>query len=165
MKYARWVAVLLLAALAVTVGCGPSAEDREAQAAVLESLTRLESRTEVGIVYVDYLEAVGTTKGDVDVFLESDHAESDPEFSAAVDMTMTAYMEAATFWKYEIDDVRVDTESVDAWDRLVEKYPLLTDATSDKSGSADDVDPRVAVQALWAGASESIQEARSLTDD
>jgi hypothetical protein len=158
----RLVFLSFLLAIAVPAlglaGCGgPSQADLTKMNAALDSMSKLGSKVEAGLVYADYSAAVGNTKGEVDLFLESAAAKAYPEVAANMSTAMQAYVAASSLWNAKIQSTSVKASSVANWDSLVAAFPELAGNVL-ASGS---VNKDAAMQTLWAGAAAKMTVAKA----
>lgn len=102
----------------------------------LNALKRLEARTEVGINYQQYMEALGQAWADVKVFVESPDGKALPEFSDLL-------TRAADFYRYALQ----------IWQAKIGSSSGILDRTRDRY-----------MQDCWARASERLGQAEALLD-
>ena len=69
----------------------------------LNALKKVEARTEVGIVYTDYLKVVGEAWGEVKIFSESPDGQELREFSLLLTKAIADYKVALRAWKLKIE--------------------------------------------------------------
>jgi hypothetical protein len=157
--------ILALVAAFALAACGPSSVDTAKMNAALDSLSRLQSKVEAGIVYDDYSSSVGDTKGAVDLFTESATAsKAYPDVAKALGSAMDAYVGASAIWNAKIQMASAgggdypEVQFISSWPNLVAEFPGLK---GDLTASPDAVDADKAIQTLWTAASGSISKAKT----
>ncbi len=122
--------VCALAALCLCCNTWPLKSDQKAKDSVL-ALKKLEARLEIGLSNSDYSTALGEANFAVTQFLESDRADSAPEFSNSLRDAMKWYKAAAQLWSRQLKEAS-HTGFCDAKDNpwhhvedLCDAYPEL----------------------------------------
>jgi len=163
------VAAAMIVGLA---GCGPAKADTDAMDAALTAAARLRSKVEAGVVYADYSNAVGDTKGTIDLFTESPSAvKAYPAVAKDLESAMRAYVGAAAIWNAKIQDTQNQTpfvSAVAAWPALVTEFTGLSDQITSVpvwDGSTSTPMPAIsadgAMQALWTVAGARVDWAKT----
>jgi hypothetical protein len=103
---------VLTFALAVFVlaACAP-AVPQSAKDAYL-ALKKIEGKTQAGVNYMQYMEAVGDAMGLVNVFIESKEAGKFPELAKALKNTVDAYLAASLIWKVKVSGRLLSVEEL-----------------------------------------------------
>ncbi|HUY35988.1 MAG TPA: hypothetical protein VMV69_24835 [Pirellulales bacterium] len=78
----------------------------------LNAVKRIEARTEVGVAYVKYSEAVGESWADVKIFVESPEGKQLSELSDVLRSAISAYKSAMDSWRWKLDARSDDEKSV-----------------------------------------------------
>ncbi len=95
---------------------------------MLNVLKKLQAKTEVGIIYADYMRAVGDMWGDVKVFADSPDGKRLPELSSLAIRIVGDYKTAGEAWHWQIEY---------SFDKSGEKYTALGDMQQNSWKRAD----------------------------
>lgn len=145
------------------------------------ALKYLEAKTQVGIIYKDYLSALGDAKFAVNQFIESKESDGNPEFKEAILMTMKHFEFAQFIWSSKFAYASV-TERLGSQGKvglvLMKNYPnankfkseggiLIKENTTDFFGMPKDYASKPfviddAVKFVWNEASKSLALATEL---
>lgn len=136
----RMLAVILIVLFwSVGLAYGQSAKD------AIKAVKKLEAKTESGMSYQKYREALGDTNAEVKLFLESKAAKKEPALAQSIKKIMENYQDAADLWKtiadhparvpYFYPDEKLSSTSEEQWHinlvetsrRMFKKYPKAYD--------------------------------------
>ncbi len=93
--------MLVLLAMVMLFGMPHFIQAQSAKDAV-RALQKLQARVEVGVIYRDYLPALGDAKFEVNLFLKSPEAKNKIELADAISTAMEYYETAGEIWKSSI---------------------------------------------------------------
>jgi hypothetical protein len=148
-------AMILFFALLVAI---PTLSHAQSAKDALMGLKKIQARTQAGISYNDYSNAVGEAKIRLNLYLESYEAQKYPELSNSLSKAMTHYEYAGMIWNYK----NSSTSGIIPKDSYIGKelgknYP---NANKDpiKMGAFDNgfYSPDLALQVIWREASEEV---------
>lgn len=95
-----------------------------------KSLKRVEANTEVGVTFPKYISELVNAKVEVEIFLDNEKAEHNPELAISMKKAMNHYLIAGKVWKKKFETLdMVDGNSLFG-KKVLELYPQIKKTTA-----------------------------------
>jgi hypothetical protein len=148
------MAVLLL--MLAGAACADSARD------AVKAFAKLQARTEAGVTYRDYSEALGNVNYEFKAFKDSQEWAKYPAVASALSNALGRYAEAATIWDFGITTNSPTLHEQSVIRQIAAKYPAAGKPMS-AGGAAFDTGGMHITSVLpyfWQDAAASVETAR-----